>query len=320
MIHRLMHPLAHALTLVLTIWQSVAAAGTAITVQDDAGATIMLTQPAKRVVSLAPHVTEMLYAAGGEGRIVGAVSYSDYPAAALALPRVGDHNRLDLERILALKPDLIVVWLHGGAARQLEPLRKLGIPLYYSDPRRLDDIPQSVERLGRLMGTESQARAVATETRLQLAGLGGRYRHRSPVRVFYQVWDQPLYTLNGETVLSDVIRLCGGENVFAGLALKAPVVGVEAVIAANPEAIFSGDTRNRTDRALDAWKAFPSLAAVRQGNLFSVNADLLNRATPRIVAGATDMCEKLEQARSRRVPVLPPVLSPAPVPAQSKQP
>ncbi|MES2830527.1 MAG: cobalamin-binding protein [Pseudomonadota bacterium] len=289
-----------AIALFFISWLTPVLAEASVSVQDDAGTTITLAQPAKRVVSLAPHVTEMLYAAGGEGRIVGAVNYSDYPAAALALPRVGDHHRLDLERILALKPDLLVVWLHGGAARQMEPLRKLGIPLYYNDPRRLEDISKTVEQLGRLMGTETQAQATASGVRQQLAELGSRYRNRSPVRVFYQVWDQPLYTLNGETILSDVIRLCGGENVFASLVIKAPVVGIEAVIAENPEAIFSGDSRNRSNSALERWKSFPSLAAVRQGNLFLVNADLLNRATPRIVAGATDMCEKMEQARSRR--------------------
>lgn len=272
----------------------------AITVQDDAGASVTLAQPAKRIVSLAPHVTELLYAAGGAGRIVGVVRHSDFPAAALALPQVGDHNRLDLERILSLKPDLLVVWLHGGAARQLEPLRKLGIPLFYSDPRRLEDIPSTVERLGRLLHTEPQAQANAAEFRKNLAALAARYRQRSPVRAFYQVWDQPLYTLNGDTILSDVLQLCGGENVFANLAIKAPVVSVEAVVAANPEAIFSGDSRQRTDNPLDRWKSFPSLVAVRQKNLFLVNADLLNRATPRIVDGAADLCAKLDQARSRR--------------------
>jgi len=281
-------------------WLGIAPARASVSVQDDAGTTISLAQPAKRVISLAPHVTEMLYAAGGEDRIVGAVSHSDYPAAALTLPRVGDHNRIDLEQIVSLKPDLLVVWLHGGAARQLEPLRKLGIPLFYSDPRKLDDIPKTIERLGQLMGTDNTAQAVASDVRARLVQLGSQYRSRPPVRVFYQVWDQPLYTLNGDTILSDVIKLCGGENVFAGLALKAPVVGIEAVIAANPEAIFSGDSRNRSNSAVNMWKPFASIAAVRQGNLFVVNADLLNRATPRIIAGATDMCGKLELVRKQR--------------------
>jgi len=271
-----------------------------ISVQDDAGSTVVLPQPAKRVVSLAPHVTELLFAAGGGDRIVGTVEWSDYPPEALNIARVGDHNRIDIERMLSLKPDLLVVWLHGSAARQIEPLRQLGIPFFYSDPNKLDDISGTLLRLGQLMGTETQAQKVAAEVRRQLSQLAAKYRDRPLVRVFYQVWDQPMYTLNGKGIVSDAIRLCGGENVFAKLPLKAPVVNVEAVLAENPEVIISGDRRNKTASGLDIWKPYTTMLAVRRGNLFTVDADQMNRASPRTIIAATDLCEKLEQARARR--------------------
>lgn len=272
----------------------------AVNVVDDGGAPVTLLQPAKRVVSLAPHVTELLFAAGGAERIVGAVNFSDYPPAALKIPRVGDHNRIDIERVLALKPDLLVVWLHGAAARQLEPIRQLGIPVYYSEPHKLDDIPNTLMRLGQLMGTENQAKKAASDMRKQLDNLAAQYRSRSPVRVFYQVWDQPMYTLNGNSIVSDAINLCGGENVFAKLPLKAPVVNVEAVLAENPEVVISGDRRNKTVSGLDIWKPYNALLAVKRGNLMTVDADQMNRPSPRILDGTTDLCEKLELARSRR--------------------
>lgn len=278
----------------------IASAHADISVRDDAGTTIVLKQPAKRVISLAPHVTELLFAAGGGDHIAGAVNFSDYPPAALKIPRIGSHNQLDLEQILARKPDLLVVWLHGNSAKQLDAVRHLGIPVFYSDPRKIEDIPEAIERLGQLMGTETEAKKSAIQMRQQLAALATKYRGRSPVRVFYQVWDKPLYTLNDSAIASDAIRLCGGENIFGKLPLKAPVVNIEAVLLENPEAVISGDRRNKTDNGLEQWKEFSTLQATQRGNLFTVDADLVNRATPRIVAGAAELCEKLELARSRR--------------------
>lgn len=271
----------------------------AISVRDDAGNTIELPRPAQRVVTLAPHATELVFAAGGAERIVGTVGHSDFPPAARDIPRVGDHRQIDIERIIALKPDLLIVWLHGNSARQLEQLRKLRIPLYYSEPRKLDDISRSVLRIGQLLGTESQARQAAAEQRRNLAQLSEKYRKRAPVRVFYQVWPQPLYTLNGAHILSDAIRLCGGENIFANLSATAPTVSIEAVVAENPEAIIAG-AEEPTKSGLEQWSTYSTMLAVQRGNLFSIDADLLNRAGPRLIEGTALLCEKMELARSRR--------------------
>jgi len=275
-------------------------ADAAITVVDDDGQAVTLQQPARRVVSLAPHVTEMLFAAGAGDRIVGTVKYSDYPPAAREIPRVGDNRLVDIERLLSLKPDLLVVWRHNAASRQMEQLRKLGIPLYYSEPHKLADIPEAIQKLGQLVGTTQQAQQSAAQLRAQLDSLTARYRNRSTVRVFYQVWDKPLYTLNERHIISDAIRVCGGENVFGKLTLVAPSLNPESVLQENPEVIVSGDRSEQTTSGVELWKQYPSMLAVRRGNLFALDADLVNRSGPRILAGAAQLCEKLELARARR--------------------
>ncbi|WP_408415666.1 cobalamin-binding protein [Paraburkholderia strydomiana] len=295
---RSLHP---ALAVMLLAIALRAQAGIAVT--DDTGAVLTLPAPAQRVVSLAPHVTELLYAAGGGAKIVGAVSYSDYPPQAQQLPRVGDNKSLDLERIVALKPDLIVVWRHGNAQRQLDRLRELHIPLFFSEPHHLDDVAVSLTKLGELLGTSSTADAAAAAYRRDIARLRAQYADRPAVSVFYQVWDQPLMTLNGEHMVSDVIELCGGRNVFAKLQPLVPTVSTEAVLAANPQVIVTaapGATKpDTTLPQLGAWRAWPRLSAVANNNLFSIDGDLINRPAPRIALGAKQMCEDLDLARSR---------------------
>ena len=289
---------AGALAAGLSMHTAQAAAANAISVKDDDGNTVTLQKPAQRVVSLAPHVTELLFAAGGGSHVVGAVAYSDFPEAAKKVPQIGSNRELDLERIIALKPDLFVVWRHGSSERQIEMVRKLGVPLFHSEPRKLEDIPASLLKLGQLMGTEDAARPAADALRGQLASLRSKYANRSPVRSFYQVWDKPLYTLNGEHIVTDALRLCGGENVFARLPVTAPVVSVEGVLQENPEAIFA--TAEKNSGGVSMWKPYGTLTAVRNDNLFTIDGNLLNRAGPRMIAGAAMLCEKLELARSHR--------------------
>ncbi|MET3132180.1 iron complex transport system substrate-binding protein [Oxalobacteraceae bacterium GrIS 1.11] len=276
------------------------AAHAAISVRDDAGHTVVLERPARRVVSMAPHVTELLFAAGAGAQVVGAMNFSDYPEAAKRLPLVGSDDQIDIERVLALKPDLLVVWQSGNTARQLEQLRSLGIPMFYSEPRRLDDVADSLTRFGRLLGSEPAATAAAQDFRAKIAALSAKYAGRPPVRVFYQIWDKPLFTLNGRHIVSDALRVCGGVNVFAGLTVLAPAVGLEAVLQENPEAIIGGDQRPAADAGINLWKPYRGLLAVQRGNLFSVDGALLTRPSPRMAEGAAALCEKLETARRRR--------------------
>lgn len=279
-------------------------AGAAVSVVDDAGQTVTLDQPARRVISLAPHVTEMLYAAGGGSRIVGTVSYSDYPPQARDIPRVGDNKALDLERIAALKPDLIVVWRHGNAQKQTDRLRALGLPLFYSEPRKLEGIPSNIERMGVLLGTEPTANSAATGFRQQIDKLRQTYAARPPVTVFYQVWQQPLMTLSGQHLISDVLALCGGRNLFANEALLVPTVSVESVVAGNPEVMMTASMgATRSDRPLPdfaMWERWKQVTAVARGNLYAIDGDLVNRAGPRIAQGAEVVCKDLDNARRKR--------------------
>ncbi|MFI4941229.1 MAG: cobalamin-binding protein [Burkholderiales bacterium] len=294
MLNRLIAPI-----IVLFFWVANQAAA-AISVLDDNGDTVLLQRPAQRIISMSPHITELLFAAGGGNRIVGVVSYSDYPEAAKQLPRIGDNNEIDIERVIAMKPDLFVVWWHGSSDKQVEQLRKLGIPMFYSEPRKLADIPGSLIRLGKLMGTDKGAQKAAAGLQRKLDALTAQYANRPPVRLFYQVWDKPLFTLNGQHIVSDAIRLCGGANIFASMKATAPNVGIEAVLQEDPEAIVGTAEKNPSDGGVNMWKRYPTLTAVRRGNLFLVDGDLMNRAGPRMIDGAADLCEKLEQVRKNR--------------------
>jgi len=270
----------------------------AISVRDDDGNLVTLQKPAQRIIAMAPHVTELLYAAGGGDKIVGAVTYSDYPEAAKKLPRIGDNRQVDMERVIAMKPDLIVIWMHGSSERQIDTLRQLGVPLFHSEPQKLEGIADSLLRLGQLMGTESVAQPAAAEISRQFAALAKQYGNRRPVRMFYQVWDKPLYTLSGSSIVSDAMRLCGGVNIFADLKVTAPVVSTEAVLQADPEAIFGTSEKNYG--GVNLWRPYTTMKAVRNDNLFTLNGELLNRAGPRMVAGTAALCEKLELARQHR--------------------
>lgn len=282
------------------LFGAAAGAQAAVSVVDDAGRRVTVQQPARRVISMAPHATELLFAAGGGARVVGAMNYSDYPEAARKIPLVGSNSVIDMERVLALRPDLIVVWHTGNTARQIAQLESLGVPVFHSEPRRLGQVADNIERLGQLLGTGPAAQAAAAALRARLEGLEARYARRSQVAVFYQIWDQPLYTLNDAQIASDAIRICGGRNVFGGLKAVAPEVGIEAVLKADPEAIMAGKRVDPANPGLKLWEPYKSMTAVKRGNLLTVDGELLTRPGPRTVDGAAQLCEALEAVRQRR--------------------
>jgi iron complex transport system substrate-binding protein len=268
-----------------------------VSVQDDSGRNITLPTPARRIVSLAPHATELLFAVGAGARLVGVIDYSDYPPAARQLPSVGGAATFDVERIATLQPDLVVAWGSGNSPAKIARLRSLGIPVFESEPRDFAAIGSSLERLARLAGTDAagQAAALAFEKRRQ--ALAAKYAHRAPVRVFYQVWRTPLMTLNGAHLVSQALALCGGQNIFAGLPQLAPTVGLEAVLQANPEAIIAGSGEAE---ALDDWRRWPRLAAVARGNLFTIPSDTMTRPGPRVLDATETLCRQLESVRGKR--------------------
>ncbi len=269
----------------------------AIQVVDSRGKTIILEKPAQRVIALSPHLAENLFAIGAGDILVGAVEYADYPVAAKKIPRVGGFNSLSAESILALQPDLIIAWGTGNGAAIVQQLESLSLPVYVDEPGDLNSIAVSLRNLSALAGTAEQGGKLADDFLARLDGLRNAEINQ-PVRVLYQIWHEPLQTVSGDHLISEVIQLCGGRNIFSDSALLAPKVSVEAVLARDPELIIaSGADKNRPDW-LDNWQQWPALAAVKNNQLHHINPDFLQRHTPRILQGAEQMCELIRQVRS----------------------
>jgi iron complex transport system substrate-binding protein len=276
-----------------------AAATDVVQVVDVRGRTVQLEAPAQRVLSLTPHITELLFVLGAQDTIIATVEHSDWPEEARDLPRIGDAFRVDRERLLLLDPELVVAWDSGTAVELVEWLESRGTPVYVTDALELADISRSLRDLGVLTGHEETAESAASQFEAGIAELAEHYRDAATVRVFYQISPRPLYTVGGTHIISEVLALCGGQNVFAGLKELAPTVSVEAVIEQNPEVIMAG-TWPEAASPLESWHAFPMLTAVRNGALFTVSADLLHRATPRMRDAVVSVCDFLEAARERR--------------------
>ena len=272
----------------------------AISLEDDEGHRITLAQPARRIVALAPHIAEVVFAAGAGSHLAGTVQYSDYPEAAKDVPRVGSYNAVNMEAVVALKPDLVLAWKSGNREAHLERFTALGIPVFVSEPRTLEDVARTLETYGILAGTETAAQAAAQAFRQRRDALSARYARQAPVPVFYQIWDRPLMTINGAHLISDVMRLCAGRNVFADLPQIAPVISAESVLAANPEVIVASGMGEARPEWLDQWQRWPDLLAARRGNLSFIPPDLMQRHTPRLLDGAERLCAALETARQRR--------------------
>jgi len=285
----------------VALWTSTTATA-AVDLTDDMGTPIHLDTPARRIVSLAPHATELIYASGAGEALVGVVDYSDYPPEAKQKPSVGSYTRVDLEAVVALKPDLIIGWRSGNPPLQLQRLRSLGIPVFVNEPRDLAAVAHTLRQIGRLAGTEETANAAADAFEAREAALREHYSQLSPVDVFYEIWNKPLMTINREHLISAVIRLCGGRNVFADLDLLAPKIGEEAVLVSDPEAIVASGMGEARPEWLDTWRQWPQLKAVTRDNLFFIPPELIQRHTPRILDGASRLCEQLDLARERRTP------------------
>jgi iron complex transport system substrate-binding protein len=286
-----------ALSIAVPAW-TLAAPVSAI---DATGTELTLAAPATRIVSLAPHATELLFAAGAGDRIVGVIAPADWPVEAKRLTRVGDASGVDLERIISLKPDLAVVWPYL-APLQIERLRELGIPVFVSDPRTPEAIAQDIERLGALAGTQATAAHAAANLQRQFAALASRPAKPGPkLSVFYEIWDSPLYTIGGRHLISAALDFCGGENVFSSVSLPAPAVSVEAVLRARPEIIIAGTDGAMRPAWLDDWRRWKGLPAVASDNLYVVDANLLHRAGPRFAAGVAELCAALDEAREHLV-------------------
>lgn len=269
----------------------------AISVKDDTGHRVTLQQAAKRIISLAPHITETLFAAGAGEKVIGAVAYSDYPEAAKKIPRVGGYPTLDIETIISLKPDLIVAWASGNNMNQVNKLTALGLPVFKSEPRSPLDIAKTIRRFGILAGTTEVSVKAANEFDQHYQRLIKQYSAKSKVKVFYQIWNQPLMSINGQHLISNIIELCGGINVFADLKTLTPKISIESVIATKAEVIIAGGMGERNSRWITDWEKWSQLPAVKKDQIYFINPDILQRVGPRILQGADELCLLLDKVR-----------------------
>jgi len=269
----------------------------AVQVTDDAGRTVRLDQPARRIVSLSPHVTELLFAAGAGEHVVAVSEYSNWPPEARRLPRVGSGAGLNVEAIVARRPDLVVAWLSGNAKAQLRQLEGFGVPVFYSEPDSIDGIAENLLALGRLAGTEASAQRAAHAFREGVRALRAQYAGRRPVTAFYQIWPQPLMTVNGRHMISHWMRLCGARNIFADLPDLAPVVDPEAVLEADPEVLLAGRHPGKRSDWEARWRQWKTLRAVKFNHLYTLPAETLERQTPRALDAARALCEYIDAAR-----------------------
>ncbi|MEQ8515667.1 MAG: cobalamin-binding protein [Chromatocurvus sp.] len=262
------------------------------------GVTVTLPRPAQRVIALAPHLAENLFAAGAGDALIATVEYSDYPSAARALPRIGGYNSLSIEAIIAQQPDLVLAWGSGTGSNIVRRLRDIGIPVYSDEIRRLADIPASLRALGRLTGKDRPAAHAASRFERELAALRESSADKTALGVFYQIWHDPLQTIGGAHLISEVIALCGGYNIFDDAQGLAPRISRESVLLRNPDVIVASGSSRSVATWLSQWRDIPGLSAVQAGALYTINPDVIERPTPRLLAGAGELCERLDTARA----------------------
>ncbi|WLD58943.1 cobalamin-binding protein [Salinispirillum sp. LH 10-3-1] len=265
-----------------------------IRVTDDDGNTIILQQPAQRIVSLVPHATELMFEIGAGHLVIGAAEYSDYPEAAKAIPRVGDYFALNLEAILSLQPDLVLAWHSSNVSSQLETLAQLNIPIYFTDPQNIAMIAETQRDLGSLTGRAAQGEQVAQKLLQAMTDLRSEYGDRERLRVFYQVWHDPIFTISNRNFIGELITLCGGENIFGDATMLAPQVGRESVVAGNPQVILGGGSDGT---GFEIWHPSKEIAAVASGHLYSINSDHISRPTSSLITGGRLLCEAIDLAR-----------------------
>jgi len=266
---------------------------------DDTGRALPLARPARRIVALAPGATALLFAAGAGGRVVATIRFADEPAAAQRVPRLGDVQAIDLERLLALRSDVVVVTEAITSPLMVDRVRDLGLPVYTTRYTRLADIAPSVARLGRLAGTQAIADREAARLAAQLAALRATYAARAPLTVLYQVWSHPIYSIGGPHIVTDALTVCGARNAFASERVAAPALGIEAVLARNPQVVVVSAPHAEAAKWADEWRAFPNLAATAADHLYVFDDPRLDRMGPGAIEATAGLCRLLDAARTR---------------------
>jgi iron complex transport system substrate-binding protein len=282
--------------LLLGFWQLPLEASVRVT--DFSSRVIELEKPAQRVVAIGPHIVENVFSVGAGNLLVGVIEHSDFPEPALQIPRVGDVQGLSIERITALNPDLILLWRSAYSVDVANKLIELGFTVYLDEPKSLKDLSKSLTDLSLLLGKLKQGTKAIKHYEEKLGELRHRYQQRKTLRVFYQIWSQPLQTINDSHIISDIVELCGGENVFADAKFVAPKVSVESLLKRDPEVIIGTGRGPEPPAWIMAWGKWEAISAVKNKQIYFIHPDLIHRHSVRILQGATNMCEFIDKARN----------------------
>jgi iron complex transport system substrate-binding protein len=273
------------------------AAAADIRLRDDRGVELALGQPAARIVTLAPYLTELAFAAGAGAKLVGVSAFSDFPPEARALPQISDSAHVDFEALARLTPDLVLAWRSGNRPRDIAQLEARRLRVFVTEPGGLEDVPRLVRTIGTLAGTAAEAEARAAAMEARFAALRARYARVRELRVFYEIWHEPLMTVNGQHYVSAMLALCGGRNVFAAAAPLTPVISREQLLAADPDVVLVSTVPSRAEEAIAAWRRWETLRAVQRGALYVIDAAVSSRMGSRVVEGAEAICATLDRAR-----------------------
>ncbi|MBE0358240.1 MULTISPECIES: cobalamin-binding protein [Pseudoalteromonas] len=252
-----------------------------------------------RIIALAPHIVENLFAIGAGDNIVGTVDYADYPAEAQSIERIGGYYGISLEKVLALKPDLVIAWKSGNQSEDLAQIERLGIKVYLSNPTTIDAVADELLTFGEFTGNIEQSQQAANAFKQKLNAIVKSQLGKKNITGFYQLWPEPMMSVGKNTWISQLIETCHVSNVFAQSVTDYPQISIENVIVTKPQVIIIPDEKSKTPQPVVNWQKWPEVPAVKNGQFISVNADLLHRFSPRMLDGLADMCDKIDASRKQ---------------------
>jgi len=255
-------------------------------------------KPAKRIIALSPHAVEMLFAIGAGDRIIATIDYADYPAEALKIPRVGNFSGIQIEKIIALQPDLIIAWKSGNKTADLDKIQSLGFTVFYSHPKNIPGIISELNKIGELTGLQAKARMAANEIQQKYQEIIDTYSNKKPVKVFYQLWHDPLRTIGSDNWNESLIKDCNGHNLFHDINTPYPVVSLENVIAKNPQVIIVPHHSGSDAINKEIWTKWQNIKAIKKNHIYAIDGDLWHRFGPRAVEGLKQLCEAIDRARN----------------------
>jgi iron complex transport system substrate-binding protein len=274
-----------------------------LTIRDDAGRPLLLREPAERIVTLSPSLTEIAFAAGLGDLVVGVDSLSDYPPEAKKVAQVATGDRFTVEQLANLKPDLVLAWREGMRMEDVDRVTEFGAVVYLAQARSLEDIPRLLDVLGRMTGRLTGAAIDRFEQRLAEVKRANADKPR--ISAFLEIWNRPLTTISGQHVLSEALEICHAENVFRTLPGSAPKVTFDQVARKDPDVIVGAGSASNAEEFEANWRLRPMLSAVRAGRLVYIESDIIQRPSPRTPDGIEQLCAILDSVRLAAAPASP---------------